>query len=363
MSLYKRGETWWYEFVFSGERIRESTKQGNKRIAEQMEAARRTQLAKGEVGIKDRVPAPTLAEYANKSFLPHIEANKKEKPGTIGFYRDRIKNLLAFDKLSGARLDEIDLPLIDRYISRRRALNLQVSTINRELATLRRMLRLVPDLRPDLTIPAPRVKLLKGENRRERVISPEEEKIYLAAAPPMLRNIATIILDGGFRPEEVYKLEWSFIRNGNIQNYKGKTPPARRSVPATDRVMKLLDAKFVSAENEWIFPAETKTGHAEQSSIRKQHTKVLEDTKLEPFVIYSLRHTCLTRWAEKGMNPYELMRRAGHSEFATTMRYIHMANPKAEDMKPEAEEVQGTTKSPHRADFTIIHGKHGSGSR
>ena len=36
----KRGDTWWYEFVFSGERIRESTKQGNKRVAEQMAAAR-----------------------------------------------------------------------------------------------------------------------------------------------------------------------------------------------------------------------------------------------------------------------------------------------------------------------------------
>ena len=72
MSLYKRGETWWYEFVFGGERIRESTKQGNKRTAEQIEAAHRTQLAKAEVGIKDRIPVPTLAEYAEKSLAkPH----------------------------------------------------------------------------------------------------------------------------------------------------------------------------------------------------------------------------------------------------------------------------------------------------
>jgi hypothetical protein len=39
MAVYKRGETYWYEFVFNGERIRKSTKQGNKRVAEQMEAS------------------------------------------------------------------------------------------------------------------------------------------------------------------------------------------------------------------------------------------------------------------------------------------------------------------------------------
>jgi integrase len=103
--------------------------------------------------------------------------------------------------------------------------------------------------------------------------------------------------------------------------------------------MKILDAKFTSAESECIFPAETKTGHAEQSSIKKQHARVLLDMKLEPFVVYSLRHTCLTRWAEGGMNPYELMRRAGHADFATTMRYIHMANPKAEEISGQAREA------------------------
>jgi hypothetical protein len=60
MAVYKRGNTWWYEFVFNGKRVRDSTKQSNKRVATDIEAAKRTQLAKGEVGIKDRKKAPTL---------------------------------------------------------------------------------------------------------------------------------------------------------------------------------------------------------------------------------------------------------------------------------------------------------------
>jgi len=57
----KKSKYWWYKFTWNGELIRESTKQTNKRVAEQMEAAHRTALAKGEVGIRDRRPVPTLA--------------------------------------------------------------------------------------------------------------------------------------------------------------------------------------------------------------------------------------------------------------------------------------------------------------
>src|SRR5262245_39562323 len=49
MAVYKQPKSkyWWFKFVWNGKPIRESTKQTNRRIAEQMEAARRTQLAKG----------------------------------------------------------------------------------------------------------------------------------------------------------------------------------------------------------------------------------------------------------------------------------------------------------------------------
>jgi integrase len=354
MSLYKRGDVWWYEFVFSGERVRESTKQSNKRTAEQMEAARRTQLAKAEVGIKERVKAPTLAEYATESFLPHVLARKGQKPNTLAFYQNSVTNLLKFEKLASARLDQIDVPLIDTYITRRRNMGKQVSTVNRELATLRRMLSLVSDLRPDLSIAVPKIKLQDGENRRERVISLEEEVLYLEAAAPLLKDVAIILFDCGFRPEEAHALKWSYIRNGMVENYEGKTARARRSVPATARVMEVFERRFATAAGDWIFPAPTRTGHIGHDSVKKQHTAALEASKVQPFVPYSLRHTCLTRWAESGMNPYELMRRAGHADLVTTMRYVHMAKPKNEENRPL--EVQGTTKIPHRASFILLRG-------
>jgi hypothetical protein len=37
--IYKRGKFYWYKFMWNGTLVRESTKQGNDKIARQMESA------------------------------------------------------------------------------------------------------------------------------------------------------------------------------------------------------------------------------------------------------------------------------------------------------------------------------------
>src|SRR5215831_18487715 len=54
MSIYKRGDVYWYKFMWQGRLVRESTKQGNDKTARKMEAAHRTRLAEGPVGIREK---------------------------------------------------------------------------------------------------------------------------------------------------------------------------------------------------------------------------------------------------------------------------------------------------------------------
>ena len=60
MAIYKRGRVYWYQFVFDKQRVQCSTKQGNPRVARQIEAAHKTRLAKGEVGIVEKRPCKRL---------------------------------------------------------------------------------------------------------------------------------------------------------------------------------------------------------------------------------------------------------------------------------------------------------------
>ncbi len=127
--VYKqaKNKNWWYKFNWNGEQVRESTKQTNKRIAEQMEAAHRTSLAKGEVGIRERKPAPTLMEFADHEFLPYVERTLREKePNTARFYATCTENLSSFDKLRTARLDEINHDLLQSFIEFRKSHRFQI---------------------------------------------------------------------------------------------------------------------------------------------------------------------------------------------------------------------------------------------
>jgi integrase len=275
MSLYKpkKSRNWWYKFVWNGEPIGESTKQTNKRVAEQIESARRTALAKGEVGIKERRATPTLSHFMRDSFIPFLDATKAEEPNTVQFYKARIENLLAWSKLAECNLDEIKAEIITAYIVRRQEAQPAISTINRELATLRRTLRLANKW-GDLTTAPPQITLLDGEVCRERVLTDDEEWRYLSAATPLLRVFATIMLDCGLRPDEIYRLRWDEnYGNNRVIVHTGKSKAARRSITVTPRVAALLEMGRTENATGWIFPAPTKSGRINHSSLKKQHRK------------------------------------------------------------------------------------------
>jgi hypothetical protein len=46
-------------------------------------------------------------------------------------------------------------------------------------------------------------------------------------------------------------------------------------------------------------------------------------SRVRPFVLYSLRHTFLTRLGESGCDAWTLARIAGHSSIAMSARYVH----------------------------------------
>jgi len=98
MALYKRGGIWWFDLVFKGRHIQKSTSVRNKRVAEEIRAAYRTQLAKGEVGIeKPEEPGPIPAfNQAMKDFLEWSEQEYAAHPNTHRRYRISSAALLRY---------------------------------------------------------------------------------------------------------------------------------------------------------------------------------------------------------------------------------------------------------------------------
>jgi Phage integrase SAM-like domain len=171
--IYKRGKTYWYKFMWKGKLIRESTKQRNDRVARNMESAHRTSLAKGEVGIREKNAVPTLASFLTERILPWAEATfAANTPKNAKWYRNECRVLREFKPLASAQLDSITGELASEFAAQRIKQGKQIATVNSSLRVLRRILNLAVEWGVMAT--APRLKVLSGERRRERVVSAEE---------------------------------------------------------------------------------------------------------------------------------------------------------------------------------------------
>src|SRR5271156_6251910 len=86
MSIYKRGGVYWFEFVYGGRRYRRPTSVKGQREARQIEAAFKTALAKGDVGITERKPVPNFRD-AIVDFLRWSQEQHRAHPRTHQRYK------------------------------------------------------------------------------------------------------------------------------------------------------------------------------------------------------------------------------------------------------------------------------------
>lgn len=80
----------------------------------------------------------------------------------------------------------------------------------------------------------------------------------------------------------------------------------------------------------WIWPAPTKSGHIEHSTLKKQHRRALQLSGVRPFVLYSLRHSFATRIAPR-VDAWTLCKIMGWSSLSVAMTYINPSEDRVLD--------------------------------
>lgn len=342
MALYKRGKTWWMSFQYEQRHIQKSTKCKNKRDAETVERAFRTQLDKGEVGIEERPDAPAFPE-AVEEFLKWAKIEHRTKPNTIRSYESTSKAPAKF--FGDKPLDQIEPSDIEKFkqfrskqTTRPRRLpkskkkaelgiwkptTLKPATINRELALLRIIFNFY--IRRDILVknPVSRVKFFAEDNCQIRVVSTEEERIYLMAASQPLQDFATVMIDNGMRPEEVARIERKNV--DLIQGYVfipfGKTKAAKRKIPLSKRVSAILEKRLNDSKCEFLFA--TAATKSPLTTLKTAHAGAIRRSTMTHFRLYDLRHTFATRFIESGGDIVTLQALLGHSNIQMVTRYAH----------------------------------------
>ncbi|HEX8195902.1 MAG TPA: site-specific integrase [Pyrinomonadaceae bacterium] len=348
MAVYKRGGTYWFHFVFNGKHIQRSAKTSNKRAAEQIEAAFKVQLAKGEVDLNpaEKKSVPTFSD-AMKVFLVWSECEHHDKPNTHRSYKSSSVALVKF--FGETPIDRIEIGDVERLKqwlakqktrprsekkekksnetkqkkSKFKPTALKPATINRKLALLKIFFNYF--IKDNILVknPVSGVKLLNEDNEQMRVVTDDEERRYLMASSQPLQDFATVMVDTGMRPEEVARIEKKnvFLDKDYLFNPFGKTKTAKRKIPLTERVSRILEKRINEVEGNYLFATET-TGKP-ITTLKTAHAGAIRRSQVTPFRLYDLRHTFATRFVESGGDLLTLQTLLGHSSLNMVTRYAH----------------------------------------
>ena len=241
-----------------------------------------------------------------------------------------LKRLLEFAPLCECRLDRIDEELISSYVQNR-SKQVSAASVNRELATLRRLLRIAHDWQ--IIGRVPRIRLnLKAERNREYVMSHDTERNYLEFAPQPLRDAALLMLDTGLRIGELLSLKWVDVhmqpvgdaRFGFIRIRKGKSKNAPRNLSLAPRVHAMLAERSAQAKSDYVFTDAAGFGLVSIYTLEGQHKHMKGSLKLpKDAVIHSFRYTFGTRLGEAGADAFTIMKAMGHSSVIVSQKYVH----------------------------------------
>lgn len=203
----------------------------------------------------------------------------------------------------------------------------KMASVHRELSLMRMVLNIARRQRWLPYNPFDGGKLISNsvENKRDRVISKDEELRLLAACDDAhrahLRPIIICGLDTGMRSGEMLKLRWRDVdfatRRISIIAFNTKTAQSR-PVPMTTRLTRELERLWRHSRKDTSALVFGITHR-----IKRSWATACQIAEIHDATPHDLRHTAATRMVQKGMALAEVSRILGHASAGTTYRYVN----------------------------------------
>jgi integrase/recombinase XerD len=189
---------------------------------------------------------------------------------------------------------------------------------------LRYYFRLIGDNNRAISLPS-----LKKEASLPVILNRSELR-ELFVAPSLLKHriVLTLIYSAGLRGQEVINLKISDI------DFERRTIHIHQSKYKKDRIVPLSGymarglKKYISVEHPhvYLFNGKEPDGRYSIRGLSWVMRQALKNTNISKSVnLHSLRHSYATHLLEEGVNIVTVKELLGHSEVATTMIYLHVA--------------------------------------
>lgn len=343
--MYKRNNSWYSDFWYKGERYTESHGPVSKTVAREKDNKLRAAVADGTyIKAKNNPPFDqALDEQLKRSKVENEESSYKRNVASS-------KHLRSFFGNRRIRSIENDELLMRKYIKKRKAEiktkqlkqgrtedELTYTTINRELALLRKMYNVLIDAGKANRNPVSLVTLF-DEVERDRILTLEEEDKIIATIEQCdrryhhLKDMVIIALNTGMREGEILSMEknWIDLKSGiiSVPRSAQKRKRKEKRVPINSDIQPIIKRLLKQKrESKFIF-VNPRTGNR-FTKIYNAWSTVLKKAGLggtpgvDKIRIHDLRHTVATKLARAGKDAKFIAQMLGHRDVKTTYRYIH----------------------------------------
>jgi integrase len=270
---YKGSKVWTMDFLFHGQRVRESTGTRSKTLAGKIEGKRRRDLEEGAAGIRKQ-RQPRLLSVAADEWLDMKKATLALR--SVAIEKANLVHLLP--ELGRKLVCDIDARDVARYQQKRIDAEASPKTVNLEIGTLRAIMKRFGQwarLQPE-------VKMLPTRDDIGRAITPEEETALLQACGQSrsrsLLPFVTLAIETGARYGVIRTLHWGSVDFENCCLKWGKDKTAAgtgRMVPLSQRAVAALSfwaTHFPERKpDHFVFPAEKYGAGGDEFSPKTYH--------------------------------------------------------------------------------------------
>jgi len=339
--IYRRGAIYWIRYSVDGKRYRESTKSTSERKAQKTLDRRQAELGLGAFTAPDvkRTTLKDLAELLRQNYV--AKANR-----SLARAEDAITHLTAHFG-AAARATAIR-DRVCEYEAARLEAGAARSTINYELAILRRMFRL--GVKAKRVISRLEIELTEPKNRRRGFFEAEDLDALVAELSDHLVPVVTFAYYTGWRiPSEVPTRQWRHVdfREGIVRLEPGETKSGEgrtfpfAALPALKALLEVQRARVTALEKAkgviipWVFPSTVDPRlpirhfrRAWHSALRRAATVEHENGLTEVVrpelldrIPHDLRRTAVRNLVRAGVPERVAMQLTGHETRSVFERY------------------------------------------
>jgi len=373
MSLFRRGEIWWYDFWFAGRRIRESSKSPSKTVAKNAEQKRKRELEEGFNNFVDlrQERIRTFSDMADEYF----DAYKLRLPQSARFAEYAVDHLKRI--LGSKMLVDFSEAAVIHYQNARLSEKASPKSVNEEVGFLLRILGDPGDL---IRIRLRKRKMLKLKVHQTvgKAFTPAEKGRMLEEArkarSPHIFPALSLALNAGMRDAEIKTLTWGQIdfTKKYLTVGRSKTEAGEgRTIPLNSTLLEVFSEysdwyrmRFGAPQAEWyVFPfgkPSPSDPTRPVTTLKTAWNNVRKKAQVKGRW-HDNRHTLITDLAESGAGDQTIMDIAGHVSKQMLTHYSHIrmeAKRRALESivtgRPVEESSQGTgqaegypQKSPH----------------